>query len=359
MEIEVTPAGKSTKRLSLLSGGEKSLVALAFMFAVFLARPCPFYILDEVEAALDDMNIDRFLAARRAATRTARSSSSSPTRSARWTPPTASTASAWAATASRRWSRAAERRAEPAEADRRRPPRPRPSDSLGRARPGPRASLSSRPHGAHLAGAVHHGRGRARRPPPERARAARRASSAACARTCRRRARRSARSCRRRCSRTLDDETWERLEETLIYADVGARTTAKIVERLETEASSGELSGGEQLTRRLTELLAEAARVGEGTIDLRPDPTVILMVGVNGTGKTTTIGKIAWHLQRELGQVGAARRGRHLPGRRRRAARGVGASAPAATSCAPSRAPIRARWRSTPSRPPGRAGTTW
>ncbi|MBV9213280.1 MAG: AAA family ATPase [Actinobacteria bacterium] len=61
VEIEVTPAGKSAKRLSLMSGGEKSLVALAFLFAVFLARPCPFYILDEVEAALDDANIDRFL----------------------------------------------------------------------------------------------------------------------------------------------------------------------------------------------------------------------------------------------------------------------------------------------------------
>jgi chromosome segregation protein len=62
VEIEVTPAGKSTKRLSLLSGGEKSMTALAFLFAVFLARPCPFYILDEVEAALDDANLDRFLA---------------------------------------------------------------------------------------------------------------------------------------------------------------------------------------------------------------------------------------------------------------------------------------------------------
>jgi chromosome segregation protein len=62
VEIEITPAGKSTKRLTLLSGGEKSLTALAFLFAVFLARPCPFYILDEVEAALDDLNIDRFLA---------------------------------------------------------------------------------------------------------------------------------------------------------------------------------------------------------------------------------------------------------------------------------------------------------
>jgi chromosome segregation protein len=61
IEIEVTPAGKATRRLSLLSGGEKALVALAFVFAVFLARPSPFYLLDEVEAALDDANIDRFL----------------------------------------------------------------------------------------------------------------------------------------------------------------------------------------------------------------------------------------------------------------------------------------------------------
>ena len=49
------------KRLTLLSGGEKSMTALAFMFAVFLARPCPFYILDEVEAALDDLNLGRFI----------------------------------------------------------------------------------------------------------------------------------------------------------------------------------------------------------------------------------------------------------------------------------------------------------
>src|SRR3954447_3103878 len=99
----------------------------------------------------------------------------------------------------------------------------------------------------------------------------------------------------------LTDETWEHLEETLIYADVGAQTTAKIVERLETEASSGDLSGGEQLQGRLTELLAEAAQVGEATIDLRHSPAVVLVVGVNGTGKTTTIGKLAWHLQKELG----------------------------------------------------------
>jgi chromosome segregation protein len=61
VEIEINPAGKEMRRLTLLSGGEKSMTALAFLFSVFLARPCPFYILDEVEAALDDLNIDRFL----------------------------------------------------------------------------------------------------------------------------------------------------------------------------------------------------------------------------------------------------------------------------------------------------------
>jgi fused signal recognition particle receptor len=99
----------------------------------------------------------------------------------------------------------------------------------------------------------------------------------------------------------LDDETWERLEETLIYADVGARTTAKVVERLEREAEEGRLQGGEELGRRLQETLAELARVGDDHIDVSHSPSIVLTVGVNGTGKTTTIGKVAWHLQRELG----------------------------------------------------------
>jgi len=99
---------------------------------------------------------------------------------------------------------------------------------------------------------------------------------------------------------TLDEDAWERLEEMLIYADVGAATTARVVERLEAEANAGELAGGEDLNRRLRDLLADAARTGQDTIDLRPSPTVVLMVGVNGTGKTTTIGKMAWHLRNEL-----------------------------------------------------------
>jgi fused signal recognition particle receptor len=100
---------------------------------------------------------------------------------------------------------------------------------------------------------------------------------------------------------SLDDEAFERLEEALIYADVGAPTTAMIVERLEAEANAGDLTGGEDLSNRLRELLAETATVDGDTIDLTEKPTVILVVGVNGTGKTTTIGKIAWHLQKELG----------------------------------------------------------
>jgi chromosome segregation protein len=61
IEVELSPAGKRVTRLSLLSGGEKALGAISFLFALFLARPCPFYLLDEVEAALDDTNIGRFV----------------------------------------------------------------------------------------------------------------------------------------------------------------------------------------------------------------------------------------------------------------------------------------------------------
>src|SRR5260370_103955 len=82
-------------------------------------------------------------------------------------------------------------------------------------------------------------------------------------------------------SRVVDQlgaQTWERLEEALIHADVGARTTAQVVERLEREAESGELGDGPALTNRLTELLAELATPedpGSDRIDLRHEPTVL------------------------------------------------------------------------------------
>ncbi|RKG63299.1 chromosome segregation protein SMC, partial [Corallococcus terminator] len=61
IEVEARPPGKKVKRLSLLSGGERSLTAVALLVAIFRARPSPFYIMDEVEAALDDVNLGRLL----------------------------------------------------------------------------------------------------------------------------------------------------------------------------------------------------------------------------------------------------------------------------------------------------------
>src|SRR5699024_4512539 len=61
IEVEARPAGKRIKRLSLLSGGERSLTAVALLVAIFKARPSPFYVMDEVEAALDDVNLGRLI----------------------------------------------------------------------------------------------------------------------------------------------------------------------------------------------------------------------------------------------------------------------------------------------------------
>jgi fused signal recognition particle receptor len=100
----------------------------------------------------------------------------------------------------------------------------------------------------------------------------------------------------------IDDETWERLEEALILADAGAPTTAAVVERLEHEVEAGSVSAdGGAVRDRLIEILAEVAATGRRPIDLSGEPAVLMMVGVNGTGKTTTIGKVAWHLSREMG----------------------------------------------------------
>jgi fused signal recognition particle receptor len=100
----------------------------------------------------------------------------------------------------------------------------------------------------------------------------------------------------------IDDETWEHLEEALILADVGAPTTAAVVEKLEHEVDSGAVPAeGEPIRARLIEMLAEVASTARAKIDLSAQPAVLMMVGVNGTGKTTTIGKIAWHLSKEFG----------------------------------------------------------
>jgi fused signal recognition particle receptor len=97
----------------------------------------------------------------------------------------------------------------------------------------------------------------------------------------------------------IDADLWERLEETLIFADCGVNSTVAIVERMEQAANDGRILGKDQFYSYLEESIAKMFAGGDYQIDVSHEPSVILVVGVNGTGKTTTIGKIAWHLKRE------------------------------------------------------------
>ncbi len=104
-----------------------------------------------------------------------------------------------------------------------------------------------------------------------------------------------------------DSEAWERLEEALLLADCGVPATVEIIGRLEARAASGALAPGADLAPALAEEVADMLAGAEARIDVSARPTVILMVGVNGTGKTTTVGKLAEHLRRAgLGVVVAA-----------------------------------------------------
>lgn len=95
----------------------------------------------------------------------------------------------------------------------------------------------------------------------------------------------------------FDEDLWERIEEALIFADVGVETTVSIVSALEAEADAGIISDAPGLLARLRDITAGHFCKADSRIDVAHSPAVILMVGVNGTGKTTTIGKIAWHLK--------------------------------------------------------------
>jgi len=97
----------------------------------------------------------------------------------------------------------------------------------------------------------------------------------------------------------IDADLWERLEETLIFADCGVNSTVTIVEQMEQAANEGKIVGKDQFYSHLEECIVDMFAGGDYRIDVSHEPSVILMVGVNGTGKTTTIGKVAWHLQRE------------------------------------------------------------
>ena len=99
----------------------------------------------------------------------------------------------------------------------------------------------------------------------------------------------------------FDENLWEKIEESLIFADVGVETTISIVSALEAESDAGNISDANSLISKLQEITAEHFCKADTRIDVSYNPAVLLMVGVNGTGKTTTIGKIAWHLK-ELGK---------------------------------------------------------
>ncbi len=313
----MTPAGKATRRLSLLSGGEKALVALAFVFSVFLARPSPFYILDEVEAALDDANIDRFLQlVRRFSDR------------AQFIIVTHQKRTMDAAdvlygvsmgkggvtkVVSRRFEQAAARAQE---RTRRRRPR----------RPEPRPSLASRSRGVGRADSQRCGRllGSADRGRPSQAER----GGGRFARL-RERLAKSRQALSAEISASLfdriDDETWERLEEALILADVGAQGDRR-GRRPARDGGRGRVGlrpGGDPRAADRAARRARRRAARRSSTSARK-PTVIMVVGVNGTGKTTTIGKLASVLRGALRARGDRRRRRHLPRRGDRAARDLG-----------------------------------
>ena len=94
----------------------------------------------------------------------------------------------------------------------------------------------------------------------------------------------------------LDDEFYEELEETLILADLGVETSTKATERLRKVAKERHIKEPEEAKTALKEILAEMLSVGDTSLNLSTNPSVILVIGVNGVGKTTTIGKIATQL---------------------------------------------------------------
>ena len=273
-------------RLSLLSGGEKALGAISFLFALFLARPCPFYLLDEVEAALDDTNIGRFVELlRRYADR----------------------AQFIVITHQKRTMEAADvlygvtmGPDGVSQVVSRRLPREE-AIAVGAA---PRSDLVRSPSAAIVARRCR-GRGRSSSGEQDGQQESEEERQGFFSRL-----RDSLGKSRRALTEEIalaafdpaDDEAWERLEEALIRADVGvsrdrrARAAARGA-----RTTAGDL--GDALVDELAELLGDSAR-----LDVATKPAVILVVGVNGTGKTTTIGKLAMRL-REHGRnvvVGAA-----------------------------------------------------
>ena len=116
-----------------------------------------------------------------------------------------------------------------------------------------------------------------------------------------------------------DEAFFEELEETLIMADLGVEAATDAVEKLRTKVRKEHLQSQEEVREALREILMAEMEVGNTALKLDTKPSVCIFIGVNGVGKTTSIGK-----PDKAGQAGAAVRRRHLPGRRRRPAGDLG-----------------------------------
>ena len=368
IEIEASPGRKRVKRISLLSGGERSLTALAFLFAIFTARPSPFYLMDEVEPALDDVNLHRFLRlvdgfaqgvagpdrhapeahhgdrrhdVRRLAEQGRHHegrvpAAGEPTRGGR----------------GRRADRPERERTPP----RRRDPQPSADEEPVRTVV-PASMLASPSASAAVRGPPCRRSRRARLlcvvggscSPRSRRTAATRAPHAPCEAQPPR-ARGAFRAERPRapgsghCSRQRGRrDAWRELEDLLIKADVGPR------------APPTSWRGCGRDTRRAPIRRSccgrRCSRSSAPTTSCTSVPTalgVILVVGVNGVGQDDhdRQARASARRPRASGEPG---RERHVPRGRGRAARGLGASGPARTSSRSSAAPTPARWPSTPS----------
>jgi len=160
--------------------------------------------------------------------------------------------------------------------------------------------------------------------------------------------------------RGIGDELWEQVEEALLAADVGVEATGRIIEELERRAATRKLTSSEDLVDEVAAVMADMLRPEdpeEQLIDVSEKPSVLLITGVNGTGKTTTIGKLAYRLK-QVGKtplVVAADTFRAPPP----SSSPSGPTASAATSCAKRPAVTRQRSSTTAWTPPAHAAPTW
>ena len=317
VEIEVRPAGRNVRRVSLLSGGERSMAALAFLFAVFRSRPSPFYMMDEVEAALDDVNLSRFLALVHEFRDEAQLLIVSHQKRTMETGDALYGVTMAPGGSSQVVSQKVEK--EPSTHDRshgrllhhprRRGRRPGAGPRGDRRHPLP--ATGWRGDGGAAGGApgaapdsTAPGRRRLRRPTGRRRAATVEAPPAPGVE--------APPSYRSRLggvrglfsgavsalrSGRIDAATWDSLEEALIRADVGVATTTALLEELRAKVDAKEIKGGDDLLEALGASIRQLLETG-GSRALHFDgrqgsPDVWLFVGVNGVGKTTTIGKLA------------------------------------------------------------------